>query len=80
VLTGYDYPNKDLLPDFVYPIPSGQPESQKNYLQRVIQGSRWFYNSGEDMGTFDNLLVPHYPAKDTSKYGVGLQLFDINFY
>lgn len=77
VVTGYDYPNKDLFPNnIVYPFSPSLPEEDRNYLQRVMQGSDWFYNSSEDKAYYNNLLVPHYPAKDTSKYGFSLQLFD----
>lgn len=74
VLTGYDYPNKDLVPDFEYPFPADYDPTTINYLQRIMQGADWYYNHNEERSYFNDLLIPHYPAVDTSKYGLGLEI------
>lgn len=67
VLTGYDYPNKDLKPQYMDPSISN--------LCRIMQGCDWVYDHDEEIGNFQNLLLPHYPYIATNKYGMGLQLW-----
>lgn len=67
VLTGYDYPNKDLKPQYMDPSISS--------LCRIMQGCDWVYDHEEEIGNFQNLLLPHYPYVATNKYGMGLQLW-----
>lgn len=69
VLSGYDYPNKDLKPLFLL---TGEEDSS---LCRVMQGCDWIYNHDDEIGRFKNLLLPHYPAKLTDKYGIGIHLW-----
>lgn len=67
VLTGYDYPNKDLKPTSM--------DEEDSSLCRIMQGGDWIYNHDEAIGSFQNLLLPHYPYVATDKYGMGLQLW-----
>lgn len=67
VLTGYDYPNKDLKPQYM--------DSSISNLCRIMQGCDWVYDHDEEIGNFQNLLLPHYPYVATDKYGMGLQLW-----
>lgn len=71
VLAGYDYPNKDLKPLF-----ADDPRYPNNTsLGRIMQGCDWQYIPEDEIGNFQNLLLPHYPLKLTAKYGFGLQLY-----
>lgn len=70
VVTGYDYPNRDLRPLFIL---TGTEDSS---LCRIMQGCDWIYNHDDEIGNFRNLLLPHYPAKITNKYGMGLQIWE----
>ena len=67
IIAGYDYPNKDLKPTSLDPSVSS--------LCRIMQGCDWIYNHDEEVGSFNNLLLPHYPYIATEKYGMGLQLW-----
>lgn len=66
VLTGYDYQNRDLKPTSM--------DEEDSSLYRIMQGCDWIYNHDEEIGSFQNLLIPHYPLKQTNKYGFGLQI------
>ena len=66
VLTGYDYPNRDLKPTSM--------DEEDSSLCRIMQGCDWIYNHDEEIGSFYNLLLPHYPLVKTNKYGFGLQI------
>jgi hypothetical protein len=66
VLTGYDYQNRDLKPTSM--------DEEDSSLCRIMQGCDWIYNHDEEIGNFYNLLLPHYPLKQTNKYGFGLQI------
>lgn len=67
IMAGYDYPNKDLKPTSF--------DTTISSLCRVMQGCDWIYNHDEEVGSFNNLLLPHYPYIATEKYGMGLQLW-----
>jgi len=68
VLTGYDYPNKDIRPSMI-------ENNNNSYLGRIMQGCTWTYDHDEEIGEFDNLLLPHIPNVSTQKFGFGLQLW-----
>lgn len=67
IIAGYDYPNKDLKPTSL--------DTSVSSLCRIMQGCDWIYNHDEEVGSFNNLLLPHYPYIATEKYGMGLQLW-----
>lgn len=67
IIAGYDYPNKDLKPTSL--------DTSVSSLCRIMQGCDWIYNHDEEIGSFNNLLLPHYPYIATEKYGMGLQLW-----
>lgn len=67
VLMGYDYPNKDLVPNV-------DMDNNITNVTRIMQGANWIANHSTSTGEFNNLLIPHYPAIATDKYGLGLQL------
>lgn len=68
VLSAYSYPNKNLK------CRSMQPQDNSTDLDRIMQGTNWVYDHDEEIGDFENLLLPHYPKVKTKKYGFGLQL------
>lgn len=68
VLTGYDYQNRDIRPSMI-------ENNNESYLGRIMQGCTWTYDHDEEIGDFDNLLLPHIPNVSTQKYGFGLQLW-----
>lgn len=65
-ITAYIYPNEDIRPTF---------DLATTILGRMMQGCDWEYYPEEEIGSFTNIALPHYPAKYTTKYGFGLQLF-----
>lgn len=67
VLMGYDYSNKDLVPNV-------DMDNNITNVTRIMQGANWTANHSTSTGEFNNLLLPHYPAIATDKYGLGLQL------
>ena len=68
VLTGYDYPNKDIRPSMI-------ENNNDSYLGRIMQGCIWTYDHDEEIGIFNNLMLPHLPKVATKKFGFGLQLW-----
>ncbi len=68
VLTGYDYPDRDIRPSMI----DNDSESE---LGRIMQGCNWYRNHDGEIGVFRNLLIPHFPNVATQKYGLGLQLY-----
>ena len=74
-VSGYDYPNKDMRPRFIW---QGDDESlQQSLLCRVMQGCDWINIPDDEIGIFNNGLLPHYPYILTEKFGFGLQLWSI---
>lgn len=70
ILTGYDYPNKDIRTNII-------ENDYDSCVGRIMQGCNWGWGS-EDISNpwFQNKLLPHIPyGKFTKKFGIGLQLF-----
>lgn len=72
-VSGYDYPNKDIRPRFIWQ--DDFQEEQQTTLCRVMQGCDWIFDHDEEVGIFNNGLIPHYPYVLTEKFGFGLQLW-----
>ncbi len=71
ILSGYDYENKDIRPSMIV-------DNYDTELCRIMQGCNWYDNSEDEVGSFQNLLIPRVPAKPTNKFGIGLQLYHYN--
>lgn len=69
VAAAYNYPNKDIEPKIINNDSSSE-------IGRILQGSDWYVKYDDSSGRFDNLLVPHLPAKATKKFGLGLQIYN----
>mgnify|MGYP003295671722 CR=1 FL=1 len=50
-------------------------DNNDSYLGRIMQGCIWTYDHDEEIGTFNNLMLPHLPKVATKKFGFGLQLW-----
>lgn len=72
-VSGYDYPNKDIRPRFIWQ--DDFQDEQQTTLCRVMQGCDWIFVHDEEVGIFNNGLIPHYPYVLTEKFGFGLQLW-----
>lgn len=68
-VAAYDYPNKDIKPTILNADSSSD-------IGRLIQGSDWYVKHEDERGVFNDLLVPHLPAKPTKKFGMGLQIIN----
>lgn len=69
VVAAYNYQNKDIEPKII-------DNDSSSEIGRIMQGCDWYVKSADVSGRFDNLLVPHLPAKATKKFGLGLQLYN----
>lgn len=69
VVAAYNYPNKDIEPKII-------DNDSSSEIGRIMQGCDWYVKNEDSSGRFDNLLVPHLPAKATKKFGLGLQIYN----
>lgn len=69
VAAAYNYPNKDIEPKII-------DNDSSSEIGRIMQGCDWYVKYEDSSGRFDNLLVPHLPAKATKKFGLGLQIYN----
>jgi hypothetical protein len=69
VVAAYNYPNKDIEPKII-------DNDSSSEIGRIMQGCDWYVKNEDVSGRFDNLLVPHLPAKATKKFGLGLQIYN----
>ena len=69
VVAAYNYQNKDIEPKII-------DNDSSSEIGRIMQGCDWYVKNEDVSGRFDNLLVPHLPAKATKKFGLGLQLYN----
>lgn len=69
VVAAYNYPNKDIEPKII-------DNDSSSEIGRIMQGCDWYVKYEDSSGKFDNLLVPHLPAKATKKFGLGLQIYN----
>ena len=69
ILSGYDYPNKDIRPNII-------DNDYDSSIGRIMQGCDWGWGS-EDISNpwFRNKLLPRIPYKITKKFGIGIQLY-----
>ena len=69
VVAAYNYPNKDIEPKII-------DNDSSSEIGRIMQGCDWYVKNEDVSGRFNNLLVPHLPAKATKKFGLGLQIYN----